>query len=206
MNPEDASPPEGNDSRLPLVPLALALYAVMAAAAVAWRLLSDGQSPFLAAGGVPVPEGGQLLQHALLGMLAGGGLVAASRLWTLYTRMGRVLAEHLAAILGPLSGAQVVVLALASGLGEEVFFRGALQPRVGLVIASLLFGLAHLVPRRELLAWAGFAVLAGLLLGALFECTGNLLAPALAHVVVNGVNLRWLGRAGAREPGPRGFA
>jgi membrane protease YdiL (CAAX protease family) len=120
--------------------------------------------------------------------------------------MGRVLAEHLAGILGPLSGTQVVILALASGVGEEAFFRGALQPRVGLVAASLLFGLAHLVPRRELLPWAGFALLAGVLLGALFEYTGNLLAPTLAHVVVNGVNLCWLGRAGARGPGPRGFA
>ncbi len=106
--------------------------------------------------------------------------------------MGRALAQRLAEILGPLSGAQVVVLALASGLAEEAFFRGALQPRVGLVIASLLFGLAHLVPRRELAPWAGFAALAGVLLGALFDYTGNLLAPAIAHVLVNGVNLRWL--------------
>jgi membrane protease YdiL (CAAX protease family) len=33
------------------------------------------------------------------------------------------------------------------------------------------------------------------LLGALFDYTGNLLAPAIAHVLINGVNLRWLGRA-----------
>jgi hypothetical protein len=109
--------------------------------------------------------------------------------------MGRLLAQRLAEILGPLSGAQVVVLALASGLGEEAFFRGALQPRVGLLLASLLFGMAHLVPRRELLPWAGFAALAGVLLGALFDYTGNLLAPATAHVFINAVNLHWLSRA-----------
>jgi membrane protease YdiL (CAAX protease family) len=178
----------------------------MAAAGVLWRLASDGQSPFLADREAAFPGGSLLLQQALLGLLAGGGLVAASRLWTLHTRMGRRLAEYLAEILGPLSGASVVALALASGLGEEAFFRGALQPRVGLVIASLLFGLAHLVPRRELLPWAGFAVLAGVVLGALFEYTGNLLAPTVAHVVVNGLNLRWLTRAGAWERGADGFA
>ena len=195
MKPEDKSPPGGDRSRVPLVPLALAFYAVMAAVAVAWRLAADGQGPFLADRGAPVPEGSLLLRDALLGLLVGGGLVALSRLWTQHTSMGRLLAEHLAGILGPLSGAKVVVLALASGLAEEAFFRGALQPRVGLVIASLLFGLAHLVPRRELAPWAGFAALAGVLLGALFDYTGNLLAPTLAHVLVNGLNLRWLSRA-----------
>ena len=81
---------------------------------------------------------------------------------------------------------------------NPVFFRGALQPRVGLLPASLLFGLAHLAPRRDLALWAGFALLAGLILGALFEYTGNLLAPAIAHVLVNAVNLRWLSRISAR--------
>jgi len=180
-----------------LVPLAVAFYAVMGMVAVAWRWLMDGQGPFFAAPEVVSPEVGLLLRHALLGLLVGAGLIVSSRLWIRYTRMGRVLAQRLAEILGPLSGAQVVVLALASGLGEEAFFRGALQPRVGLVLASLLFGMAHLVPRRELVPWAGFAALAGVLLGALFDYTGNLVAPAAAHVLINGVNLSWLSRASA---------
>jgi membrane protease YdiL (CAAX protease family) len=188
------------------VPLALAFYAAMGAVAVAWRLLCDGQGPFFAGRGGAVPGGGLLLRHALLGLAVGGGLIVVSRLWVHYTKMGRALAQRLAGILGPLSGASVVVLALASGLGEEAFFRGALQPRVGLVIASLLFGLAHLVPRRELAPWAGFAVLAGVLLGALFDYTGNLLAPATAHVLVNGVNLRWLSRASALQSASGGAA
>ena len=203
MNPEEPLPPGGKSSRFPLVPLAVAFYAVMGMVAVAWRLLVDGQGPFRASTapeGV-VPEAGLLLWHALLGLLVGGGLIVWSRLWIRSTRTGRVLAQRLAEILGPLSGAQVAVLALASGLGEEAFFRGALQPRVGLVLASLLFGMAHLVPRRELLPWAGFAALAGVLLGALFDYTGNLLAPIAAHVLINGVNLRWLSRASTlREP------
>jgi hypothetical protein len=169
----------------------------MAGAAVAWRLLIDGESPFLARPGAEVPGGSLLLWHALLGLLAGGGMIALSRLWARRTRAGRALAERLAGILGPLSGKSVLVLALASGVAEEAFFRGALQPRVGLLTASLLFGLAHLVPRRELAPWAAGAALAGLFLGALFEHTGNLLAPTLAHVLVNGVNLRWLARAAA---------
>ncbi len=197
MNPEDTSPPGGGSSRFPLVPLAVAFYLVMGVVAVAWRLLVDGQGPFFAAPEAVVPEGSPLLQHALLGLLAGGGAIASARLWSRDSRRGRARGQGLAESLGPLSGAQVVVLALASGLGEEAFFRGALQPRVGLVLASLLFGLAHLAPRRDLAPWAGFAALAGVLLGALFDYTGNLLAPVIAHVLVNGVNLRWLSRASA---------
>ena len=205
MNREDTSSPRGEGSRGSLVALALVFYAAMAAVAVVWRLVADGQGPFFAARG-EVPDGSLLLRHALLGLLAGGGLIGVSRLWTRYSRIGRALAQHLASMLGTLTGANVVVLALASGLGEELFFRGALQPRVGLVLASLLFGLAHLVPRRELAAWAGFAALAGIFLGGLFEATGNLLAPVIAHVLVNGVNLRWLSRAAARGARSRGSA
>ena len=85
-----------------------------------------------------------------------------------------------------------LLLALASGMAEEMFFRGALQPQVGWLAASLLFGLLHFIPRRDLLPWAGFAVLVGGLFGALFLWTGNLVAPVVAHVLVNAVNLPML--------------
>jgi membrane protease YdiL (CAAX protease family) len=65
---------------------------------------------------------------------------------------------------------------------------------VGWLAASLLFGCAHLVPRREMLPWTGFAVLAGLLFAGLFIWTGNLVAPICAHVLVNAVNLPALTR------------
>ena len=104
--------------------------------------------------------------------------------------MGRALAEAV----GPVSVPNLVLLALASGLAEEMLFRGALQPRVGLVLASLLFGCVHFVPRREFLPWTVFAILAGLLFGAIFEWTGNLIAPVVAHILVNGVNLPLLMR------------
>ena len=77
-------------------------------------------------------------------------------------------------------------------MAEEAFFRGALQPAAGWLLASLIFGAVHFVPRREFLPWTGFAILAGLLFGALFEATGNLVAPVVAHMLVNAVNLRWL--------------
>ena len=121
-------------------------------------------------------------------------MILLSRELTRRTDFGEQLARVLAQALGPLGNGAILVLALLSGVAEELFFRGALQVEVGYLPACLLFGLAHFVPRREWLPWSGFALAAGVLLGWLFEATGNLLAPILAHVLVNAVNLWTLNR------------
>jgi hypothetical protein len=178
-----------------LIPIALILYAAMAVVAWVWRRALRGES-LLYAGGAPV--GLDPIRDVAIGLAAASLLVALSRWLSLRTRAGEALARRLAETLGPLSLAEIAVLAAASGIGEELFFRGALQPRVGLVAASLLFGAAHLVPSRPLALWSVFACAAGLLFGALFERTGNLVAPIVAHAVVNALNLRWLVRRHAR--------
>jgi membrane protease YdiL (CAAX protease family) len=124
-----------------------------------------------------------------VGLLAGLAVVTLSGFTMRRTAWGRKLAETFAAILGPLSRSQAWVLALLSGFGEEIFFRGLLQPALGLVITSLLFGLAHFLPRREILPWTLFSIGAGFLLGWLYQFSGNLVAPIACHVLVNGINL-----------------
>jgi hypothetical protein len=167
----------------------LIFYGLLGGAAVAWRLGVDGVLPWrISPGAEPAP----LWLRLGLGLAVGLGLVAASREVTARTRAGQALAEELARLLGPLSTGRALAFALSSGLAEEAFFRGALQPRVGLVLATLLFAAAHYVPRPGLRAWSLFALAAGLLFGALFAWTGDLLAPAVAHAVVNALNLRWL--------------
>lgn len=176
-----------------LVRTALFFYALMLAAALLWSAWL-GESLFYASEAWR-ERGAAPLRDVTGGALAALIVIAISRQTTRHTRWGAALARALAAALGELSLARCVLLALASGVGEEAFFRGALQPRVGWVAASLIFGLAHFVPRRELLPWTGFSIAAGFLLGALFEATGNLTAPIVAHALINGVNLRLLSRA-----------
>src|SRR5262249_21798586 len=84
--------------------------------------------------------------------------------------------------LGPLAPHQCWILALASGLAEEAFFRGGLQPAVGLVAASLLFAAAHFVPRRDLAPWSAFSLAAGLPLGWVYQARGNLTPPGVERV------------------------
>jgi hypothetical protein len=128
------------------------------------------------------------------GAALGIAIVLLSGWFTRATLTGDRLARALARILGRRSVGECAVLALASGVGEEAFFRGALQPQLGLVATSLLFALAHFAPRRELLPWTGFSLAAGLALGWLFDATGNLVAPIVAHALVNAINLRLLSR------------
>ena len=83
----------------------------------------------------------------------------------------------------------LVLLSIFSGVGEEAFFRGAVQQEFGLVVASLLFGLAHVGPDRRYLVWTAWAALAGFVFGVLYEFSGGLLAPVLAHAAHNAATL-----------------
>ena len=78
----------------------------------------------------------------------------------------------------------ILLIAVASGFCEEVFFRGVLQQQFGLLIASVIFGLFHFVGRKFLIymIWAGAA---GLVLGIGFEFSHSLWVPILAHFANN---------------------
>ncbi len=83
----------------------------------------------------------------------------------------------------------LILVSVFSGIGEEAFFRGALQPELGLVAASVLFGALHVVPERRFFVWTLLSVGAGFLFGFLYERTGGLLAPTTAHVLHNAATL-----------------
>jgi membrane protease YdiL (CAAX protease family) len=102
----------------------------------------------------------------------------------------REIAEELAPrLVDGASYGGLALVAVFSGVGEETFFRGVIQQEFGLVIASLVFGLVHAGPDRRYLVWTAWAVLAGFLFGALYEVTGGLLAPILAHSGHNAATL-----------------
>jgi len=170
------------------VRIALVFYAAMWGVAAIWAALSG--DPLFYASVAAERRGVDLWPDLAAGALAAGIVILVSGAFTRHSRWGEKLARELGALLGRLALTECLLLAAASGVAEEAFFRGALQPRVGLVAASLIFGLAHFAPKRELVPWTIFSIGAGFLLGALFDATGNLLAPVVAHVLINAVNLR----------------
>jgi membrane protease YdiL (CAAX protease family) len=90
----------------------------------------------------------------------------------------------------------VILVAALAGLGEELLFRGVIQvwlvefggPVPGLVLASLIFGLAHYVTNAYFVA----ASLMGLYLGSLFQFSGNLLVPSLVHALYDWIAIEYL--------------
>lgn len=196
----DADPPADRDG---FVRMALIFYGVMGCLALLWRMWTPGASILHPAGQVEATFG---LGTALgAGLVMCGAALAVSELLTRFSALGEALADTLGEGLIGLGRADAVLLALASGIGEEMFFRGALQPAVGIAWASLIFGACHFLPRRELALWSLYAVVMGFAFGWLFETTGHLVAPIAAHALVNGVNLPRLARqAEAKRAGTPG--
>jgi uncharacterized protein len=183
---------ESLQGRVPLLLWAAIGYSLLAGAALVWNGWSGRSWAYLDP--ASAAEGVRWGPDLGLGLACAGAVIALSHLLTTRTRWGAALADELALALGPLTLAECAALAALSGFAEEAFFRGALQPRLGWLAASVLFGLAHYPPRRTLWPWTGFALIAGGVFGALFEATGNLAAPVTAHAVINAVNLRLLTR------------
>ena len=106
--------------------------------------------------------------------------------------LATALHEDLRPFARALGPSAVIPVALASAIGEEALFRGALVPAVGMVISSLLFGALHQMRGRSRFVWALFAFVVGLAFALLFRVTGSLVGPIVAHAAVNAVNLRFL--------------
>ena len=88
----------------------------------------------------------------------------------------------------------VLLISLAAGVGEELLFRGAIQSETGPVVASVVFGLAHM-GERGAVTFGCWVMLMGGLLGWLAVWTGGVWAPSVAHAVYDAAALaycRWL--------------
>jgi len=87
-------------------------------------------------------------------------------------------------LIGPLtmSAGGILTLGLAAALGEESIFRGALQPKFGLVLTTLLFALLHSQYGFTFSTVAVFGV--GLVLG-LLRLRANTTTAMITHAVYN---------------------
>lgn len=79
----------------------------------------------------------------------------------------------------------MLAVVTAAAFGEEMLFRGGLQPLVGIVPAALLFGFSHGGWRREMWAYVLAASLSGVVFGTALQLTGIIWVPVLAHAVHN---------------------
>ena len=145
---------------------------------------------FLRPPGVLVVEDWSLLGTGVVFSLGFGlATVGFSRWSTLHTHWGQTLQKEFRQVLGPLESHHILWLALLSALGEEVLFRGVLQPRIGLWWTAGLFGVFHFPYRRGLVPWTLFALILGVILGGLTSLTESLWPAIFLHFIINYFNL-----------------
>ncbi len=82
----------------------------------------------------------------------------------------------------------LILISLLAGIGEELLFRGVLQVKLGIIAASIIFGLAHYIS----LAYVILTIIMGLYIGFLFNLTGSLLVVIQLHFIYDLVALVYL--------------
>jgi membrane protease YdiL (CAAX protease family) len=130
------------------------------------------------------PSWKQLLAAVVITALLLGLDLVVNTLWAEVDPFGYDLMEQVLSSLfgglGTIVGA--IVLGLSAGISEEILFRGAVQPRLGLVLAAVLFTIGHL---QYSLTPATLEVLAiGLILG-LVRKRSNTTVCIIVHALYN---------------------
>ena len=74
---------------------------------------------------------------------------------------------------------ELALISVCAGFAEELFFRGVLQTKLGIVAASLIFGLVHFVSPSYVLAASAM----GFYIGVVFRMSGHLLVPMQLHFI-----------------------
>jgi uncharacterized protein len=173
----------------------MALVTVLIAFATRGRLPVSLPQPWL-----PLAPPRDVLYSVALGSTLGTLLAVGTRFSVPRFAWAKNLHLELRPFARDVSPVGIVMLALTSALGEELLFRGLLQPYLGLWLQALLFGVLHQMAGPSRWVWATWATLVGLLFGGIFALTGSLAGPIAAHALVNGLNLSYLK---SHDPGPR---
>ncbi|MEO8266206.1 MAG: type II CAAX endopeptidase family protein [Ilumatobacteraceae bacterium] len=129
----------------------------------------------------------QRRRPVLSAIIAGAALAAVFVAGALVVRHLPALSDRVERVLDYASEGSwpiVLLLTLANGIAEEVFFRGALQPalpeRTRLPVSVLIYATMTMATGNLMLGFA--AVLLGAVVSLQRRATGGILAPVLTHV------------------------
>jgi uncharacterized protein len=129
--------------------------------------------------------------------------------WRPFAEIVKITDEMLVPLFQNCRLLELAVIATLAGIGEEMLFRGVIQAAaaaeiggqrglwLGLLVASVLFGLLHCITPT----YAILAGLVGLYLGGLWLASGNLLTPVITHGAYDFIAIMYLVkvRGGTRD-------
>jgi membrane protease YdiL (CAAX protease family) len=176
--------------RLTRSTLIFVVYGLLGAAAIVWGTLRGDPDIYR----LPSSTAARLAVSPFVGVAFGLAVVFLSRVAVHRFDWARVLHREFHALVHELSAREIFSLAVASSIGEELFFRGALLPAVGLLPSSLLFALLHVRPQRRFLPWTVMSFILGLAMGIMFINLGDLGGPIAAHFTINLINLHYIAK------------
>ena len=164
-----------------------------------------GEGALAGAGGLWLYASGHPVRLGAIGPAIAAGLAAAAalsacQLWLQYRaprigpvrRLRQIQRRVFQPLFAPLSIAELVAISALAGVGEEIFFRGAMQAALGWPAATIAFGLCHVGVGRRSWVLGAWATGAGGVLAALAIGTGGLAAPIVAHAAYDLAALLWL--------------
>lgn len=182
--------PSPRPPRMNRATVIVALYSALGAAAIAWGWWRGDRNIY------EYDQRGLVWLAAgpFLGLAFGLAMVFLSRLAVHSMEWARVLHREFHALVHELSSKEIFLLAASSSVGEELFFRGAMLPALGLLTSSVLFALMHVRAQWRFLPWTIMSFIMGLAMGLMYMKTGNLGAPIVAHFTINLLNLSYIAK------------
>lgn len=171
-------------------------YLMLGLAAYGWVAIRGVAASRLVAPGTAAGWPVELPVGLAFGLL----VVAVGRILDRRYELARRLSDELRSMIPPMSGSAIAVTAVASSVGEELFFRGAMQDALGIWPTVAIFAVLHGLFIQRLRAWMVFAGLVGIAFGWMVEVLGTILAPIIAHFTINYMNLHALQRGRDEAP------
>lgn len=161
----------------------LMAYVLIAYIAVGYRNYRTGPEATLRLG-IKVPTPTQIaaglsgVVAAFVAAFIGGALTQ----WLQPAKITGIEESVQAVLAGVTNPLVALILAVSTGFGEEIFFRGALQPRMGIALTAILFAFLHAQYGFTWILLGMFLI--GLTFGWLAKNYGTMSA-VIAHVVYN---------------------
>lgn len=118
--------------------------------------------------------------------------------WPPFRRLRRQVRQLVRHLIQDATLLDIAALSVVAGVGEELLFRGVIQPlairwttpEVGLAIASVLFGMAHAISRTYFI----LATVVSVYLGWLALYYGEIVTPIVTHALYDFCVLWWISR------------